>query len=36
MDEHAVNVWKDYVVNSGYTHIFVVAHSAGGDCLISI
>lgn len=36
MNEHAVNVWSDYVVNSGISEIYVVAHSAGGSCLTSI
>jgi hypothetical protein len=36
MSDHAVFVWKNYVLNSGFTEIYVVAHSAGGGCLASI
>ena len=34
--EHAIFVWKHYVVNSGFEDICVVVHSAGGSCLIAI
>ena len=36
MDSHAVHVWNNHVLNSGYTEVYVVAHSAGGGCLSSI
>ena len=36
MDEHAVNVWNQYVKDSGFDKISIVAHSAGGGCLTSI
>ena len=36
MSEHATFVWQHYVLNSGFTEVYVVAHSAGGGCLASI
>ena len=36
MDEHALNVWNNYVKDSGFDKISVVAHSAGGGCLTAI
>lgn len=34
--KHALHVWKNYVVNSGFSRILVLAHSAGGVCLANI
>ena len=36
MDQHAVRVWGNYIENSGFSKILVIAHSAGGGCLSSI
>lgn len=36
MEDHAINVWGNYVNNSGFEHVYVVAHSAGGGCLEAI
>lgn len=36
MTEHAKFVWRNYVVDSGFEDISVVAHSAGGACLQEI
>jgi hypothetical protein len=36
MSDHACSVWKNYVENSGFKRIRVIAHSAGGDCLANI
>jgi len=36
MEDHAVNVWGNYVLNSGFDEIYVVAHSAGGGCVSGI
>jgi hypothetical protein len=36
MVDHAMFVWENYVVNSGFEDICVVAHSAGGACLQAI
>jgi hypothetical protein len=36
MDKHAVHVWKNYVENSGFGKLLVIAHSAGGGCVRSI
>lgn len=36
MSNHAVHVWEKYVLDSGFTEVYVVAHSAGGGCLASI
>ena len=36
MDDHALYVWQNYVLNSGFSKLFVIAHSAGGGCLTSI
>lgn len=36
MDVHAIYVWNKYVMGSGFDHISVVAHSAGGGCLSAI
>ena len=36
MEEHATLVWGDYVENSGFSNLFVIAHSAGGPCLTAI
>lgn len=36
MQTHSTRVWKDYVLNSGFTDISIIAHSAGGGCLSDI
>ena len=36
MSSHAVHVWENYVLNSGFTKLLIIAHSAGGGCLTSI
>ena len=36
MSNHATHIWKNYVLNSGFEEIFVIAFSAGGNCLTSI
>lgn len=33
MDAHATIVWKDYVLNSGFEKVLLIAHSAGGGCV---
>ena len=34
--EHAIFVWKNYVMNSGFESIILLAHSAGGECVKAI
>jgi alpha-beta hydrolase superfamily lysophospholipase len=36
MEDHACNVWEEYIHKPGHSQVFVVAHSAGGACLNSI
>ena len=36
MENHACYVWKNFVENSGFDKILVIAHSAGGKCLKQI
>ena len=36
MANHALHVWKNYVANSGFKSILVIAHSKGGSCLEAI
>jgi hypothetical protein len=36
METHALHVWNDYVLNSGFGKLLVIAHSAGGGCLTAI
>ena len=36
MEEHACFVWKNYIMKSGFDKLFVIAHSAGGGCIMSI
>lgn len=36
MSDHACFVWDHYIEKSGFTELYVVAHSAGGGCLASI
>jgi hypothetical protein len=36
MEGHCEFVWNDYVKDSGFEDIAVVAHSAGGSCLENI
>ena len=36
MQTHACDVWNKYVKNSGFTNIYIIAHSAGGGCMSSI
>lgn len=36
MSEHARYVWENYVVESGFQRVYVIAFAAGADCLISI
>ena len=36
MQSHALIVWRDYVLESGFSKLLVIAHSAGGSCLNSI
>jgi hypothetical protein len=36
MRDHACFVWKNYVENSRFKKLFVIAHSAGGGCILSI
>lgn len=36
MQAHTSHVWKNYVVNSDFKKILVIAHSAGGFCLENI
>ena len=36
MSDHAVHVWQNYVLNSGFDKLLIIAHSAGGGCLTSI
>ena len=36
MENHACHVWKNYIENSGFNNIIVIAHSAGGKCLKQI
>lgn len=32
-EKHALHVWKNYVRDSGFKNILILAHSAGGFCL---
>ena len=34
--DHANFVWKNYVINSGFESILLLAHSAGGECVKAI
>lgn len=36
MADHACFIWKNYIENSGFKNIRIIAHSAGGDCLANI
>ena len=36
MQKHACQVWEKFVVNSGFTNIHLIAHSAGGGCASAI
>ena len=36
MNGHATEVWEKHVVNSGFSNLLIIAHSAGGGCLSSI
>ena len=36
MSQHAVHVWENYVANSGFGKVQIIAHSAGGMCLTAI
>ena len=36
MSEHARYVWENYVLDSGFETIYIIAFAAGADCLISI
>jgi hypothetical protein len=36
MCEHSCYVWDEYVKESGFEKVFIMAFAAGGDCLISI
>ena len=36
MEDHAVHVWQNYVLDSGFNKILIIAHSAGGGCLSEI
>lgn len=36
MSEHACFVWENFVMKSGFDKLFVIAHSAGGACVMSI
>jgi len=36
MQDHAASVWALYVKDSGYSEVYVVAHSAGGGCVQAI
>lgn len=36
MVDHADNVWFYHILNSGYSELYIVAHSAGGACLRAI
>ena len=33
MDAHAYFVWENYILNSGFNKLMIIAHSAGGGCL---
>ena len=33
MESHAKFVWRNYILNSGFSKLLVIAHSAGGGCL---
>jgi len=33
MEEHALHVWENYILNSGFEKLLIIAHSAGGSCL---
>ena len=33
MERHAKFVWQNYVKDSGFEHLCVIAHSAGGHCV---
>lgn len=34
--KHACLVWKNHIERSGFKNLFVIAHSAGGDCIMAI
>jgi hypothetical protein len=36
MESHAKFVWRNYILNSGFSKLLVIAHSAGGGCLQAI
>ena len=36
MAQHCTNVWKNFVEQAGFKDILIIAHSAGGKCLIEI
>ena len=36
MAQHALHVWKHYVLSSKFENILIIAHSAGGFCLEKI
>ena len=36
MQEHALYVWKTYVLNSGFKQVHIIAFQAGGKCLMEI
>ena len=36
MEEHCTHVWGNYIVNSGFKNLLVLAHSAGGFCVSTL
>ena len=36
MAKHAVHIWKNYIENSGFEKVLVIAHSAGGGCVTAL
>ena len=36
LEEHILNVWREFVEKAGFQKINVIAHSAGGICLQSV
>ena len=36
MSEHSCFVWENYISKSRFKNLFVIAHSAGGACIMSI
>ena len=36
MSSHALAVWKQYVRDSNFGQVHIIAHSAGGSCLREI